>query len=82
MSRGNRRRRRFRLLLVLVGLSVVVELTAYAAGRALQLKWGMYVDPVRRSGDELARDYGRYLEICDRDRDLIGLRLGRFQAPR
>ncbi|MEZ6188844.1 MAG: SGNH/GDSL hydrolase family protein [Planctomycetota bacterium] len=58
-----RRRRRFRCLFLLVLLPLVLELGAYAAGRVLQSKWAMHVDPLRAPKNPLATSYTHYLEI-------------------
>lgn len=64
-ERRRRRRRRFRLVVLLTALPFLAEISAYAAGRVLQSKWCMYVDPLEVSPTRIARDYDHYLELRD-----------------
>lgn len=48
---------------MLVVVSALIEASAYAAGRYLQSKWGMYRDPLDVDEGRLARDYSHYLEL-------------------
>lgn len=64
-SLRQKRRRRFRLLIALVLLPFVLEGCSYAAGRVLQSKWAMHVDPVRTPSNAVATSYDDYLAIRD-----------------
>ncbi len=64
----DRRRRWLRVGFSLVFTAVLVEAGAYVAGRALQRKWGMFVDPTRTFEGRIVRDYDHYLQ--DRDPEL------------
>lgn len=59
------RRRRFRVLVAVVSGALLLEGGAWAAGRALQSKWVMYVDPSAPPAERLALDYEDYLRRRD-----------------
>lgn len=63
--RRQRLRRRLRLLSLGLFLPALAEIGSYAAGRALQRRWGMYVDPVKVSPQRKTRDYADYLAVRD-----------------
>lgn len=60
-----RRRRWLRVGFSLVFTAVLVEVGAYVAGRVLQRKWGMFVDPTETFEGRIVRDYDHYLQVRD-----------------